>query len=349
MNDQHATIQAACSLEGEVEQLQQVLSNLADHDRKRAYAQWLTQKGDVRGAFLNTVLDDWDAGKEALTTDDDIDLVWRDTCGITLLQKLREGELDALASAICSAARPALKIELIPVEDEIPVGATKFGGKPDLSEGISWPEYEDKLHTFIGQFRLDDFRQTQAGTLLPGTGLLSFFVFDDPIETGQPAAEGSPGGWKVIYSPDGSQLRRLDPPKEFDEGNRLASECALRMQETLDLPNVNTYSLDQDYADEFIACRRAKSLGLTKEHGDSYEQILEALLPEREERSHLMGWSHPQVLADDPVEEDFNHLLTVASEEPMEWCWADGHQLFFSIRPDDLAAGDFEQVAITDG
>ena len=45
----------------------------------------------------------------------------------------------------------------------------------------------------------------------------------------------------------------------------------------------NTYDLDKEYGDEFTACRRAKSLGLKKEHGDAYEAILEALLPEREE------------------------------------------------------------------
>jgi uncharacterized protein (TIGR02996 family) len=349
VTEQASIVERAGSLDGEFEQLQQVLSDLADHARKRAYADWLTQQGDARGEFLKSVLDDWDAGQKELATDDTINSAWKDTCGVTLLQKLREGKLDSLAPAICAVARPALKITVIPAEDEIPVGATKFGGKPDLNAEISWPQYEGKLHTFIGQFRLEDLQQTQAGTLLPGAGLLSFFMFDDPVETGQPAAEGAEGAWQVVYSPDASRLRRCDPPKAFDEGNRLALECVIQMQETLDLPNVNTYELDRDYADQFIACRRAKSLGLQKEHGDAYEAILEALLPEREERSHLMGWSHPQVLADDPVEENYRHLLTVASEEILEWCWADGHQLFFSLSPDDLSAGEFEHVAITDG
>lgn len=349
MSDQHAKIETACSLEGEFEQLQDVLVDLFDHGRKRSYAQWLTQRNDPRGPFLQSVLNDWDSGTDALSADETIDAVWQDTCGVTLLQKLREGDLDSLAAAICSAARPALKLTPIPAEGEVPVGATKFGGKPDLDVATDWPEFDGKLHSFIGQFRLEDLQETQAGRLLPRTGLLSFFVFDDPIETGQPAAEGAKGAWRVIYTADASRLKRCDPPKEFDEGNRLAPECLLQMHETLDLPNVNTYDLNESYADQFVACRRAMSLGLTSEHGDAYEAILEALLPEREERSHLLGWSHPQVAADDPVEEDFRHLLTVASEELLGWCWADGHQLFFSIRPGDLAGGRFERSAITDG
>src|SRR5690606_15751893 len=158
----------------------------------------------------------------------------RDTSGVTLFQKLREGKLDSHAAAICSVARPALKLTPYPAEGEIPVGASKFGGKPDLAADTEWPEYEEKLHTFIGQFRLEDLQETQAGKLLPQSGLLSFFVFDDPIETGQPAAEGAKGAWKVIYTADVSRLGRCEPPKEFDEGNGLALECDLEVQETLD-------------------------------------------------------------------------------------------------------------------
>lgn len=349
MSHQQLMIETAISLEGEFEQLKGVLADLSDHSRKAAYAQWLTQRNDPRGPFLRSLLEDWDAGRSALAVDDSLTPVWRDTCGVTLLQKLREEKLDSHAAAICAIARPALKLTPIRAEGEVPVGATKFGGRPDLDAAAEWPEFEGKLHTFIGQFRLEDLQATQAGRLLPSKGLLSFFVFDDPIKTGQPAAEGAEGAWRVICTPDLSRLRRVEPPKEFDEGNRLAPECLVQMAETLDLPNVNTYELDREYADEFLGCRRAKSLGLGEEHGDAYEAVLEALLPDREQRSHLMGWSHPQVLADDPVREGFRHLLTVASEELLEWCWADGHQLFFSVREDDFGAGRFEETAITDG
>ena len=342
-------LKTAISLAGEYEQLQVVIDDFSNHGHKRTYAQWLTKQNDPRGPFLLSVLDDWDAGKDSLAADESIDPIWRDTCGVTLLQKLREGKLDSQAAAICALARPALKLTPIEAEDEVPVGATKFGGKPDLDDATAWPEFQGKLHTFIGQFRLEDLGETQAGRFLPQSGLLSFFVFDDPIETGQPAAEGAKGAWQVIYTEDTSRLKRCDPPKEFDEGNRLAPERLLLMEETLDLPYVSTYGLDSDYANRCLGNRRAKSLGLNREHGDAYEAILEALLPEREERSHLMGWSHPQVVADDPVEEDFRHLLTVASEEQLEWCWADGHQLFFSLRPDDLTARRFERTAIIDG
>ncbi|TWT34123.1 hypothetical protein [Blastopirellula retiformator] len=97
MGGQLSKVECAVSLDGEFAQLQQVLFDLADHGRKRSYAEWLTQQGDPRGAFLNAVLDDWDAGQETLA-DGEIAPVWQDVCGVTLLQKLRAGKLDDLAA-----------------------------------------------------------------------------------------------------------------------------------------------------------------------------------------------------------------------------------------------------------
>jgi uncharacterized protein YwqG len=343
------SLKQAAILIGEFEELKKVVDQLSDHQLKRNYADWLRQQKDPRGPFLHSVLDDWDAGEESLKDDPSIDSVWKDVCGVTLLQKLREGNLDVFSNSICSLARPAIKLTPVLSELELPIGSNKFGGKPDLPEGVEWPEYGGNLHTFVGQFRLDDLRQTQVSRCLPSRGLLSFFVFDDPMETGQPAAEGAQGAWKVLYTADVDRLKRLEPPKDFDEGNLLAPECFLQMEETLDLPYVNAYDVDQDDADMSIGSRRAQKMGLTREHAEAYEALLEALLPAREGTSHLLGWAHPQVVSDDPVEEDFRHLLTVASEESLRWCWADGHQLYFSIRPDDLLAGNFDRTGIIDG
>ena len=170
-------------------------------------------------------------------------------------------------------------------------------------------------------------------------------MFDDYEQMEEPG----PVTHSLVYYPDAGGLNRLDPPKEFDESNRLALACRLTVRETLDLPYVDCYSLSESYADKFVGCQRAKSLGLTKDMADAYEEILESLLPEREERSHLLGWSHPQVLADDPVDPGFRHLLTVASEEVLEWCWADGHQLFFSLPEEDFPAKRFDRFTVTDG
>lgn len=341
-------VSLASSLTGEQDHLANVIADMSDHSRKRAYANWLDEQGDPRGPFLSNVLDQWEAGSGSLPANYSLSTVWQRTCGVTLLQKMRGEKLDVLNS-LFRVTRPALMINPTLADSELPVGTSKFGGSPDLPEQESWPEFNGNLHTFIGQINLAEITATQLSKTLPAEGLLSFFVFDDPIETGQPAAEGEPGAWKVIFAGDTSKLQRRTPHKPFNEGNAVAPECSLKFEETLDLPYTSMYELDQDYADHFLGCRRAKQLGLTKAHIDAYEELLQALMPDREERSHLLGWSHPQVAADDPVDEGFRNLLTVASEEVCQWCWADGHQLYYGISDEDLTNHRFDRTSIIDG
>ena len=52
----------------------------------------------------------------------------------------------------------------------------------------------------------------------------------------------------------------------------------------------------------------------------------------------------------DPIGfEGFRNLLTVASEEVCQWCWADGHQLYYGISDEDLANHRFDRTSIVDG
>ncbi len=88
--------------------------------------------------------------------------------------------------------------------DDLPVGASRFGGRPDLPPGASWPEYRASRETartqcaydldesgfaerdgevfaplaFVAQIACADLARlgTRATAVLPSTGLLSFFV-----------------------------------------------------------------------------------------------------------------------------------------------------------------------------
>lgn len=66
---------------------------------------------------------------------------------------------------------------LIDNEVSLPVGVSKFGGSPDLSEDINFPlNKKNKLMKFLAQINLDEINSIGCDlTLLPKTGLLSFF------------------------------------------------------------------------------------------------------------------------------------------------------------------------------
>ena len=64
------------------------------------------------------------------------------------------------------------------------LGATRFGGKPDVPPDFVWPTYEDESYdhvvkdrplTFLAQFNCEELAQFDKEHLLPDHGLLSFF------------------------------------------------------------------------------------------------------------------------------------------------------------------------------
>ena len=68
------------------------------------------------------------------------------------------------------------------------LGATRFGGKPDVPSDFVWPTYEgesydhvvkDRPLTFLAQFNCAELAQFDKEHLLPDHGLLSFFYETD--------------------------------------------------------------------------------------------------------------------------------------------------------------------------
>ena len=68
------------------------------------------------------------------------------------------------------------------------LGATRFGGQPDVPPDFVWPTYEgesydhvvkDRPLTFLAQFNCAELAQFDKEHLLPDHGLLSFFYETD--------------------------------------------------------------------------------------------------------------------------------------------------------------------------
>ena len=61
-------------------------------------------------------------------------------------------------------------------DDELPVGASKFGGSTDLPFDEPWPESRFGPVPFMAQIRCQDVAMHDAPGLLPQTGILYFFL-----------------------------------------------------------------------------------------------------------------------------------------------------------------------------
>lgn len=194
--------------------------------------------------------------------------------------------------------------------DELPVGATKLGGEPDLPDGTRWPtDDDDRPLAFVAQIALADLAAAAAAEL-PG-GLLSFFfAFDQTMS-----------GGCVLHSSDGVALRRHEAPDSLQRTARL-DPVAVDMETELTLCPVESDLVAQ--------------LGLSDvEHWAYYE-----LADSHQEPIHRV-FGHPAIIQDDPRTAGDVLLLQVDLIDDALNEHGEGRMYWFIAR-DDLAQGRFD-------
>ena len=82
--------------------------------------------------------------------------------------------------------RPEIRVHYQMSSGNLPIGASKIGGCPDVPADFVWPyvtgggicENDDKPHplTFMAQFNLSELADCDTENRLPKAGLLSFFM-----------------------------------------------------------------------------------------------------------------------------------------------------------------------------
>ena len=332
MPDAREQTAAAARLPGEADILATVVADLRDETPRLVYADWLEERSDPRGAFLRKfVAAARGAGDARLPPSRRFPRVWRDVVGVTLIERLHALGLTDRRDALLGLARPTVMLSPKPAKGKaLPVGGSRFGGLPDLPQGVAWPAWDKGPLGFLAQINLADLHGTLAGRDLPPRGLLSFFVFND-AEEGMPAPDK--GSWQVLYAPDPSALRPHPAPDGLDEWNPLAPAHRLTFAETLDLPG-----RDSPWGDQ---------VGIGLDRWEAYHELRLALRPSH---PHLLGYSRVRSLLEDPIPgADWRHLITFDSDDDLGWTWGDGDQLYYFVRERDLRRGRFDATAVSHG
>ncbi len=345
----------AAPLPGEADLLAKVVADLRDDTAKLVYADWLEERDDPHGPFLRAVVTAARA-KKLLPDGSAFPKPWRDLCGVTLLEAIPRFHLDYRRDAVLKLARPTVGVTTAKSrEAALPVGASKFGGRPDLPPGAEWPTRNGAPLGFVAQFNLADLAGTIAGRDLPPAGVLSFFVFSDP-EAGE-QAEGADGR-RVFYFPDPAALARRDPPKGIAKWH-VSPACRLAFVEGLDLPYYDSpwkgelrlggaRARDRAARAEYPGWARSRDAEFgrflrEREYGDLVD-VLEG------PAHHLLGYARPYVVACDPIPgPDWRHLLPLFSDDNLGWTWGDGDHLFWFVREADLRKRRFDRVEAETG
>ncbi|WP_416926351.1 DUF1963 domain-containing protein [Ottowia sp.] len=232
----------------------------------------------------------------------------------------------------------------------MPVGATRYGGRPDLPLDVPYPEFcEERIckYEFIAQINLAELADKQS--FLPRSGTLFFFLstFHDLYGSHpkHPAA-------RVIYVKDSSTLvsgeRFQFPASDFFEAphDGVYKACAVRVATEITAPDLysvseNQHLISQPWRDDPEFEKFTSQIGMEEPLWKTPRFAMQI-------NPHVFTQhDSPQLQASyqkGGVPEDWMVLLNVASCG--SFCWGDAGDLFFVIHKSDLTQGDFSNVFV---
>jgi len=317
----------AATLPGEADILASVLANLGDDTAKLVYADWLDEHDDPRGKLLRNAVTAFRAGTKMTAVPSKFN-AWTDLVGIELMRRVWSKTPTEFGTTVLGLAKPALcVISTKAAEAKIPVGASKFGGGPDLPPSAKWPVFRGNPLSFLAQFNLAELAVSPACRELPATGMLSVFSVYDKDEGNDDFPKGS---WKLIYFPDTSKLTRNLPPEVS------FNPCRLSFTEFLSVPDI-----ESRWAVEIALAKWTDGIAYVEQE-DPLELYREEILG-AQAGCRILGYPIP--IQDDPLsKKTMRHLLTIDTDDTAGWSWGDGGSLYFKMTEAGLKAHRFDRV-----
>jgi len=285
-----------------------------------------------------------------------------------LKRRLTDAGLSAFAEQLVQLARPCYRVSYtLEPEERIAIGASKFGGSPDVPAGFTWPEVSNvkkpEPMEFVGQIRLADLPEPLPESV-PRQGLFSFFT--------------RWSGGRVFYFPDGAALQRIAGPFPPVEPAPTGFWQSLRVGLTRERDPRRTYRAGTLRFEPFLSppdgnSSMVEKLNLSEADSETYIEFCETLWPARtpgEVLKHQMfGHADPvqnemelecqfqrngeKARWDLPPERfidasrDWVLLLQVDSDDGKAgpgWMWGDLGMVYFWIHRDDLTALRLERA-----
>tara|TARA_R110002050_G_scaffold299550_4_gene465522 strand:+ start:60 stop:968 length:909 start_codon:yes stop_codon:yes gene_type:complete len=97
-------------------------------------------------------------------------------------------------------------------DNEIEVGLSKIGGKPDLPKTFNWPKYGEESLTFCAQYNLEELSKYDTNNELPKHGIIYVFIY---IDKEWPGFLNQKSSYKLIYHDNIKDLKRMEFPVNY--------------------------------------------------------------------------------------------------------------------------------------
>ena len=243
-----------------------------------------------------------------------------------------------LQQSLIELLRPAISLNVERCDDDlIPVGASKFGGAPDVAAGFEWPKWNEKPLGFLAQISLEEVAPFDVEGLLPASGLLSFFY---GMQDGEdwPYSNEDEGGWRVYHFPQ-TNLTRLPWPEELHDLISLRSAA-------INFEPLWSYTSWFDFAPDILS-------EFSPEEYDAIYQLEKSWKKAFPAKHQMLG--HPNLIQDDPryavainmnrgTTKDWRLLLQVDTDDEINFDFCCCGRVWFVIHQDDLKNENFADI-----
>lgn len=269
-----------------------------------------------------------------------------------LQERLHAIGLHAYWQAAQTHVRNAIHMQTRAIKtlDDLPLGASRIGGVPDLPPGVDWPMRGHWPLSFIAQINLAESHPFDTEQRLPARGMLYLFYDTQDMPWGFDPKDCT--SFKVLYlEVDASALVRTAQPEQLIEDYRLDA-AGIQFDQCLSLPSPYSHSLHHFTPDEaeIEALRDWQNL-MPKPahqllgHSDNIQGNMEL---ECQLVSHGLycgdetGYQDPRAQTLAPGASDWLPLMQIDSDDLCNWMWCDCGILYVWIRQQDLAARNFD-------
>jgi len=254
-------------------------------------------------------------------------------------------------------------------ENNIVIGQTKIGGKPDLPNEINWVTETNIVETtekkflifnskkeetitkplsFIAQINLSETSMFDNDNLLPKSGLLYFFYSSEQNGWGYDYKHNNK--FKVIYwNGDFTELKRASYPEDLPE-YACFKPCTVNIKSEVSLPpyehEVYKDFDDDDYGHFYLLVYNAENLNKLLGYSDNIQNEMELeceLVTNGLYCGDQTGYNDPKAKALEPNAKNWQLLLQIDSNEENQMIWGDCGRLYFWIKKDDLLNKQFEK------
>lgn len=262
-----------------------------------------------------------------------------------LLGKYLAGEDLEIAMA---AIEPVVLLTHKRVGDgELPLGASRLGGYPDLPPGVEWPVRQvgnDPPEPLILLAQID-LRAAPPGFGLWENGQLWFFQTVDWLSAGTFARNK---GFRVLHSsvPPRS-LIRTPTPEAIAEHEYPLHPIGMELHWTMYVPHGldSDERSDEDTLDWWLHAGPPLHYLRGLPAGWWGDLRKECVNVQRERVRLERVMTGDDEIPDPPdVAEDWLHLLQLDSDDDLGWMWGDAGYLQWMIRREDLANAHFDDV-----